>query len=171
MDKYVAAGIIPLTKDGKVLIGLEKRGKQFVWGLLGGRRDSDEHESSETAKREFIEESNYIYENMNFDNFYQNPSIFLSMEKYMIYTIIVEHMNINALLKPCTNPNFNRKDACEMTTFEWIDFEDLVKWANNDIKPSYIKDYKLFIILKRAMTNTAFINNIRKFIFNFESTL
>lgn len=145
-----AAGIIPyFIEDGNVfiLINKEFRDNSLVYNLIGGKVDYFDKNITETAIREFNEETGYIASDLiSVKNDLNYNKLYLQKPKYMSY-LINTYNDLNWKLLPYNYHNifnnvevFNDRDSLEL---KWI---NLFKF--NEKNKSYLLSLTLYNLKK-----------------------
>jgi len=111
--------IIPVTKEGKIIIAKQEQpGKSSFTGLVGGRLDEDE-EPLEAAKRELLEETGYEAEDwLLFDA--AQP---VSKIDWAVYIFIA---------KGCKKVAEQNLDGAEKVEMLFVDFDEFLKLTLSD---------------------------------------
>ena len=145
MGEY-SAGILlyHISFDGQIsfLLGKDRRGK---WSDFGGKsEESDNNDTKQTASREFYEETigtimslntvRHIIENCPYvqgKSYLQNP--------YYMYIVQVLHKNaysddFKESYKFVKNSLGNNSPFCEKVDIQWINYDAILKNANNDVR-------------------------------------
>ena len=96
LDGFCSAGILLENEHNEFLAIKEFRNGKNMWNLIGGKRNNIHEQPSQTALREFEEEtSNRL--SFNFNNF--KKVIWVSESKYFLYNIYIKKKKITIYKK------------------------------------------------------------------------
>jgi len=147
IKRHDTAMIVPVTEDGKIIVGLQEQpGKKPFVGLVGGRIEEGE-DALAAARRELLEETGYeAKEWLLFDAV--QP---ISKIDWAVYTFVA---------KGCKKVGEQNLDGAEKIELRLIDFDEFLDMATRD----EFGDYELKIRMLEAKADPQKMEEIKKVI-------
>jgi 8-oxo-dGTP pyrophosphatase MutT (NUDIX family) len=128
-----SCGIFLIDKNNKILMVHSTNSRWNVWGIPKGEPEPNET-SLETAKREFLEETNVdiskLINDCDFEYVYLGEQIYKSRQKVLHGHLYKFQKDLSGLEFKCTSL-IRESTLPEVDKFKWTDVTESLKWLHD----------------------------------------